>query len=71
MSMLALEGRLDRAELDLALLATAAMPPVRQPPSATRTISTGVAPLSSEANCSGWSVSKVNVSVCSCSSPRP
>ena len=51
--------------------ATAAMPAVRQPPSATNTYSTGVIPLSCAANCSGWSMSKANVLLCVCSSPKP
>ena len=51
--------------------ATAAMPAVRQPPSATSTYSTGVIPLSCAANCSGWSMSKPNVVRCRCSSPKP
>ena len=51
--------------------ATAAMPAVRQPPSATSTYSTGVIPLSCAANCSGWSMSKANVLLCGCSSPKP
>src|SRR6476646_2719059 len=51
--------------------ATEATPPVRQAPSATSRISTGVAPWSSEENCSGWSASNVKEEVCSCSSPSP
>src|SRR3954469_3676187 len=51
--------------------ATAAMPAVRQPPRATSTYSTGVAPLSSDAKISGWSMSKVYCVRCFCSSPRP
>ena len=47
------------------------MPAVRQPPSATSTYSTGVIPLSCAANCSGWSMSKANVLLCVCSSPKP
>ena len=51
--------------------ATAAMPAVRQPPSATSTYSTGVIPLSCAANCSGWSMSKPKLRECRCSSPKP
>src|SRR5262249_34561564 len=48
-----------------------ATPAVRQPASPASTISTGVAPLSSEAKISGWSVSKVNSVLWLCCWPRP
>ena len=50
--------RLDRAELDAAVLATEAMPAVRQPARPASTISTGVGPCRGAANTSGWSVSR-------------
>src|SRR3954447_22248129 len=51
--------------------ATAATPAVRQPARPTRMNSTGVAPLSSDANSSGWSVSYEYFVRWLCSSPRP
>src|ERR1700691_1733972 len=51
--------------------ATAATPAVRHPARPTRTNSTGVAPLSSDAKHSGWPVPNHFVVRCCCSAPRP
>src|SRR5690606_13429859 len=55
----------------LRICATAATPAVRQPASPDSTSSTGVAPLSSDAKTSGWSMSNVNSLLWLCSWPRP
>ena len=51
--------------------ATAATPAVRQLARPARTISTGVAALSSAAKISGWSASNAYLVLCFCSAPRP
>src|SRR5215216_672710 len=53
------------------LVATVATPAVRQLASAARAISAGVAPLSSDANTSGWSPSNENCWRWESSVPRP
>src|ERR1700685_960073 len=51
--------------------ATESTPALRHPTRPTRTSSTGVAPLSSEAKHSGWSTSNSYVLRWCCSAPRP